>query len=97
MTKAVFAGEQVEEFAFEQAPAELALFRAPLARFPKHFLMSHRPCDTRNRNREVEKSDDLRPDAIPRHRIVDANWPTLVPAALLNLLEHLQASLGPRP
>ena len=45
MAKAVFAGEQIKEFAFINRAAGLAIAHAPVASFPKNFLVRDGPGD----------------------------------------------------
>jgi hypothetical protein len=59
MTEAIFAGEQVEEFALYQRRGFLAAALTIFARFAKDLFMRDRPGDTGDRNRQNEQPDDL--------------------------------------
>jgi len=67
MAEAVFAREQVKELSLIPTAAFLAAAFAELARLAKHFFVSHRPRDTRYRNRQQKEFEDLK--AQLRHSI----------------------------
>src|SRR5579884_85952 len=71
MTEAVLAREQVKEFPARQAPRLSAFTQAEFPQLVKHFLVRHRPRDTRHWNSEHKQPDDLRPN---RHSLFGLNF-----------------------
>lgn len=59
MAEAVFAGEEVKEFAGDEAAAVLALVFAPVAGLAEEFFMSDGPGDARDGEREDKEIGEL--------------------------------------
>jgi hypothetical protein len=62
MAEAIFAGEQVEKFASGQTVCLLGLLLAIVARLTKDFLMSNRPGDAGDGDRQDEQPHKLKAD-----------------------------------
>ena len=63
MAEAIFAGEQVKEFALGQTGCLLGLLLAIVARLTKDFLVSNRPGDARDGDRQDEQPHKLKADS----------------------------------
>lgn len=59
MTEAIFAGEEIEEFALMEEWSGLALSFTEIPSFSEYFLVGHSPADARDRDRHNEQCDEL--------------------------------------
>lgn len=59
VAEAVLTGKQIKEFADEDMPCLLAAARAKVARLAEDLLMSDRPADARDRERDQQQFNDL--------------------------------------
>ena len=60
VTETVFAGEEVKELSSPESRRRLALILAVITRFSEYFLVSDRPCDAGNWDRQNQKPQKLR-------------------------------------